>query len=326
MSNLRNSTAIQIKGNFKGGKMSKLIKTGIPTADYGWNHIKGCSNTDCFLHPKNTGECWAAKMCKRMAGPWAEIESQYYPSFSVFKDDFGIVTRGDMEKAIKTKLKMFEPHFFKSQLQKKFPKKASMIAVGWMSDCSCWKPEWWRKTLDKIIADTLDRRSKGLKPHIFQFLTKKKAYEKRKFPQNCWLGFTAWDQESFDWHSITMYKHLVSHKNIIFAYIEPLLGKIEMGRNQLDFLDWVIVGGQSGHKAKPLNPDWIRGIRDQCQAAEIPFYFKGFGKFEQDLAWNTAKWKNVLHPKPQQRKKSMFWRPKFTSLDGEKWEQFPEVK
>lgn len=322
MPNLRNSTAIQIKGNFKGGKMSKLIKTKIPTADYGWNHIKGCSNTDCFLHPKNTGECWAAKMCKRMAGPWAEAEANF-----IFKDDWTHSRAKEIHiNSRKEKLIKFEPSWFESQFQKDFPKKASIIAIGWMSDCSCWKLEWWEKTLDRIIADTLDRKSKGLKPHTFQFLTKKKAYEKRKFPQNCWLGFTAWDQESFDWHSITMYKHLVSHKNIIFAYIEPLLGKIEMGRNQLDFLDWVIVGGQSGLKAKPLNPDWVRLIRDQCQTAGIPFYFKGFGKFEQDLAWDTAKWKNVLHPKPRQRKKSMFWRPKSTTLDGEKWEQFPEVK
>lgn len=306
--------------------MNKLIKTGIPTADYGWNHIKGCSNTDCFLHPTNTGECWAAKMCNRMAESWARYDGE----FIYGKDWKSFLASYALHKAdLQYDLRNFLPTWFESQFKRDFPKKASMIAVGWMSDCSCWKLEWWEKTLDRIIADTLDRKSKGLKPHIFQFLTKKKAYEKRKFPQNCWLGFTAWDQESFDWHFITIFNHLVSHKNIIFAYIEPLLGKIKMGRNHLDFLDWVIVGGQSGHKAKPLNPDWVWRIRDQCLEAGISFFFKGWGDWYPGVIPPISA---PFRPFSNSCHKNGFDFIKIGAkysgrmLGGRKWEQFPEVK
>lgn len=44
-------------------------------------------------------------------------------------------------------------------------------------------------------------------------------------------------------------------------------------------IDWVIVGGESGHKARPMHPDWARSLRDQCQAAGVPFFFKQWGEY-----------------------------------------------
>lgn len=64
---------------------------------------------------------------------------------------------------------------------------------------------------------------------------------------------------------------------------EPLLGKIELNQNYNqgkfwgDMLDQVIVGGESGPGARPMNPDWVRSIRDQCQEAHVPFFFKQWG-------------------------------------------------
>jgi hypothetical protein len=46
---------------------------------------------------------------------------------------------------------------------------------------------------------------------------------------------------------------------------------------QAVFLDWVIAGGESGSRARPMHPDWARGLRDQCQAAGVPFFFKQWG-------------------------------------------------
>jgi protein gp37 len=59
-----------------------------------------------------------------------------------------------------------------------------------------------------------------------------------------------------------------------FLSCEPLLGDIEL---DLEGIDWVIVGGESGHGARPMHPDWARSLRDQCKAAGVPFFFKQWG-------------------------------------------------
>jgi protein gp37 len=59
--------------------------------------------------------------------------------------------------------------------------------------------------------------------------------------------------------------------------IEPLLGPIDLG--DCAWLDWVIVGGESGGKARPAHPDWIRSLRDQCARADVPFHFKQWGEW-----------------------------------------------
>jgi protein gp37 len=60
-----------------------------------------------------------------------------------------------------------------------------------------------------------------------------------------------------------------------FLSIEPLLGPV--GKLVLDGIHWVIVGGESGHGARPMAPDWVRDIREQCRVAQVPFFFKQWG-------------------------------------------------
>jgi len=60
-----------------------------------------------------------------------------------------------------------------------------------------------------------------------------------------------------------------------FLSIEPLLE--DVGRLQLDGIHWVIVGGESGPHARPLDPCWVRSIRQQCKAGKVPFFFKQWG-------------------------------------------------
>ena len=60
-----------------------------------------------------------------------------------------------------------------------------------------------------------------------------------------------------------------------FLSIEPLIGPI--GKLNLDGIDWVIVGGESGPSARPMEPQWVRSIRDQCKAAGVAFFFKQWG-------------------------------------------------
>ena len=88
---------------------------------------------------------------------------------------------------------------------------------------------------------------------------------------NIWMGVTV---ESAD------YKYRIDYlrytrANIKFLSFEPLLG--DLGELNLDGIDWVIVGGESGPGARPMRADWAREIRDQCVVAGVPFFFKQWG-------------------------------------------------
>lgn len=54
-------------------------------------------------------------------------------------------------------------------------------------------------------------------------------------------------------------------------------------------LDWVICGGETGSGARPMNPDWVRSLRDQCQEATVPFFFKSWGEWAPDCLCGTKK-------------------------------------
>jgi protein gp37 len=60
-----------------------------------------------------------------------------------------------------------------------------------------------------------------------------------------------------------------------FLSIEPLIGPV--GQVDLTDIDWVIVGGESGPGARPMKPEWLREVRDQCVAANVAFFFKQWG-------------------------------------------------
>lgn len=61
--------------------------------------------------------------------------------------------------------------------------------------------------------------------------------------------------------------------------MEPCLSEIRYTSYDMRHLDWIIVGGESGPGARPMHPDWARGVRDQCQAAGVPFFFKQWGEW-----------------------------------------------
>ena len=67
-----------------------------------------------------------------------------------------------------------------------------------------------------------------------------------------------------------------------FLSVEPLLEGL--GRLDLRGIDWVIVGGESGHGARPLRPEWVRSLRDQCATAGVHFFFKQWGGVRKSLA------------------------------------------
>jgi protein gp37 len=112
--------------------------------------------------------------------------------------------------------------------------------------------------------------------HTYQVLTKRSkrlaaVAQSLPWPENLWMGVSV---ES------AKYKFRVDHLRQIpaatkFLSIEPLLGPI--GELNLDGINWVIVGGESGHGARPLKHEWIVEVRDQCVAQNVPFFFKQWG-------------------------------------------------
>ncbi len=108
-------------------------------------------------------------------------------------------------------------------------------------------------------------------------------------PENVWVGASCEDQKTAD---VRIPALLKVPAVLRFLSCEPLLGPIELfdssGWSTRDALqqlgkplgiDWVIVGGESGHGARPMHPDWARSLRHQCQAAGIPFFFKQQGEW-----------------------------------------------
>jgi len=93
---------------------------------------------------------------------------------------------------------------------------------------------------------------------------------------NVWLGTTSENQEEAD-RRIPALLATPAAKRFISA--EPLLGPIALSNYLYGVsISWVICGGESGHGARPMHPDWARSLRDQCAAASVPFFFKQWGE------------------------------------------------
>ena len=97
----------------------------------------------------------------------------------------------------------------------------------------------------------------------------------RAYPHNVWFGTSVVNQDEVVPRLSALYGLGMWAKT--FVSIEPLLGPVTLGE-MIDATDWVIVGGESGQKARPMHPDWVRSLRDETLAAEIPFFFKQWGE------------------------------------------------
>lgn len=108
------------------------------------------------------------------------------------------------------------------------------------------------------------------------------------WPSNVWVGTTVEDQERAN----ERIPHLLDvPAPVRFLSVEPMLGPVDLDHwlppfvgedAPLGWVNWVICGGESGHGARPMHPDWARDLRDQCAAARVPFFFKQWGEFSPD--------------------------------------------
>jgi protein gp37 len=112
--------------------------------------------------------------------------------------------------------------------------------------------------------------------HVFQVLTKRAGRlasldKNLEWAPNIWMGVSVEADHYID--RIDALRCTRAHTK--FLSLEPLLGPLP--ELDLSFIDWVIVGGESGPRARPMQPAWVRDIRDQCVVAGVPFFFKQWG-------------------------------------------------
>lgn len=113
--------------------------------------------------------------------------------------------------------------------------------------------------------------------HTYQILTKRPdrlltIAEKLKWTSNIWMGVSV-ESEKYINRVLELSQ---TPAKVKFLSVEPLIGYIPF--LPLDNINWVIVGGESGHKARPIKYEWIESIRSQCRKNNIPFFFKQWGK------------------------------------------------
>ena len=114
--------------------------------------------------------------------------------------------------------------------------------------------------------------------HVFQILTKRSKRlldlsSRLTWPRNVWQGVSV-ENDSYTGRVTDLQKVPAA---VRFLSVEPLLGAIP--KLPLRGIHWVIVGGESGPYHRPVNIEWVRDIRDQCQDADVPFFFKQWGGF-----------------------------------------------
>ncbi len=155
-------------------------------------------------------------------------------------------------------------------------KKSRTIFVNSMSDL-------FHEKVPAAFISKVFRVMSEAQQHTFQVLTKRSENMRRlsrslPWPENVWMGVTV---ENGDYLK-RMDDLRDTPARIKFVSFEPLLGPIL--DIDLTGIDWVIVGGESGPKARPMSPSWVKGVRDQCLAAGVPFFFKQWGGLNKKKA------------------------------------------
>jgi protein gp37 len=135
----------------------------------------------------------------------------------------------------------------------------------------------------------LTKRSGRMNDYLWQRFSELPDFG--KLPGHVWFGVSVEDAKVK--RRIDVLRTIPA--SVRFLSVEPLIGPL--GALNLFGIHWVIVGGESGPGARPMHPDWVREIRDQCIAQNVPFFFKQWGG---------------IRPKSNGRE-----------LDGREWNEMP---
>jgi protein gp37 len=263
--------------------------TGIEWTDATWNPIVGCS----IVSPGCTN-------CYAMRWAYARLDRPHN-QFPHYRG----TTQGSKAGGVWTgKLALAPDHIIQAPLKWKKPRRVFVNSMGDLFHEDC--PDEWIDHVFIVMASTpqhtfqvLTKRAERMRRYITE-LREKRSIIPDAFPwplPNVWLGVSAEDQRRADERIPLL---LDTPAAVRFISAEPLLGPIDVthidsgrpfhvnalvgyfdhtnGRDHQTRLDWVIAGGESGPNARPMHPDWARGLRDQCAAAGVPFFFKQWGE------------------------------------------------
>jgi protein gp37 len=178
-------------------------------------------------------------------------------------------------------------------------KKPTVYFVNSMSDL------FHRSVSDAYIEQVFDT-IRRCPQHTFQILTKRAErlasfFRKRAVPVNAWIGVSVEDKE----YGVPRIDYLRKvNARIRFLSVEPLLD--DVGELNLTDIHWVIVGGESGSKARPMKPEWVESIQQQCTEQSVQFFFKQWGGWGADGKKRSKKANGRL-------------------LDGRTWDAMPEL-
>jgi len=219
-----------------------MNKTKIEWTEQTWNPTTGCDKVSAGC--KN---CYAENMAKRLQAMGA----------SGYENGFRLSL---MEHRLEQPTKR---------------KTATTYFVNSMSDM-------FHENIPFSYIDKIFNTIKKTPQHRYQILTKrekrlKKYFESRKVPKNVWLGVTV---ENITEGIPRIEKLTEIDAKIRFLSIEPLLE--DLGNIDLKNIHWVIVGGESGNRARKMNESWVENIKNQCKKQDVAFFFKQWGTWGAD--------------------------------------------
>jgi protein gp37 len=215
-------------------------KSAIEWTDATWNPVTGCTKISA-----GCDNCYAERFSERFRGV------KGHP----FKDGFDLTLRPE---------RLLQPLDWN---------KPRMIFVNSMSDL-------FHKEIPKDhirrVFDTMERANW----HIYQVLTKRSSlmqkfinerYPDENAPRHIWFGVSIENRQA-----ASRVIHLQrANAGTRFLSVEPLIGPV--GQLNLKGIDWVIVGGESGPGARPMDASWVIDIRNQCLKSNVRFFFKQWG-------------------------------------------------
>jgi protein gp37 len=251
-------------------------KTKIEWADATWNPVTGCT-------PVSPGceHCYA----KRLADRFPQVHGER------------VIDVGDVNTRLPFNQIEFHPDRLEIPLHWREPRRIFVCSMGDLFHPDV-RPEWIYRVLDVIAV---------CPQHTFMVLTKRPENILDKLPDdygttcggvlpNLWLGVTAENQEMADKRMPILLQVPAAKR---FVSVEPMLGPVWLSQNWQDYLvgwetqagidkngdpepyqsqteklDWVICGPETSPGARHMNLDWARSLRDQCVAADVPFFYK----------------------------------------------------
>jgi protein gp37 len=211
-----------------------------------WNPVRGCTRVS-----EGCRNCYAERMASRFAG-----DGMPYDGLAM------ITTSGPRwTNEVRT-----VPDVLHQPLKWKKPR---VIFVNSMSDL--FHPDIPLKFIQSVFSVM-----EQCPQHTFQILTKRSERlrtmaSELSWPENVWMGVSVEDSRVI---SRVLDLQLVP-ATVRFLSIEPLIGPIN--ELPLEGIHWAIVGGESGPGARPMNPEWVQSIYDQCRDAQVAFFFKQWG-------------------------------------------------